>query len=99
MSSRPRFRIVALPLAFVTTVRRTLADPLGHALRISTQPSPVTCRFTLRLVPPAEEIADACVGSDDPEAIIAGFFSNSLVDCIHARSLTHGCFTFKIARA
>jgi hypothetical protein len=47
----------------------------------------------------AEEIVGARVGSADPEAIIAEFFSDPLVACIHVRALTYGCFTFKIVRA
>lgn len=47
----------------------------------------------------AEEIVDARVGTNEPEALIAELFGNPIVNCIHVRSLTHGCFTFKIERA
>ncbi len=47
----------------------------------------------------AEEIVDARVGTPKPEALIAELFGNPIVNCIHVRSLTHGCFTFKIERA
>jgi hypothetical protein len=47
----------------------------------------------------AEEIVDARVGTTEPEALIDELFRNSAVNCIHVRSLTHGCFTFKIERA
>ena len=47
----------------------------------------------------AEELVDARVGTAQPEALIAELFSNPAVDCIHVRSLTYGCFTFKIERA
>jgi hypothetical protein len=154
MRSRSAFRVVSLPFAIVEIARRTLTDPLGHSLRVTTQLSPVPCRFTLRQMPPgeelilmsyspfhtehpyketgpificasgdtgytdihrwppeidprqrvfraynaAEEIADAEVGTDDPDSLIARLFSNPLVDCIHVRALTYGCFTFKITR-
>jgi hypothetical protein len=47
----------------------------------------------------AEEIIDARVGTSQPEELIAELFSDPAVDCIHVRSLTYGCFTFKIERA
>jgi len=47
----------------------------------------------------AEEIVDAHVGTPDPAALIARLFANPLAECIHVRSLTYGCFTFKIERA
>lgn len=47
----------------------------------------------------AEEIVDARIGTAQPEALIDELFSNPAVDCIHVRSLTYGCFTFKIERA
>jgi hypothetical protein len=46
-----------------------------------------------------EEIIDARLGSDHPEAVIADLFSHPEVHFIHARALTYGCFTFKICRA
>lgn len=46
-----------------------------------------------------ERIVDARVGTNDPEGLIAELFSNPKVAFIHARSLTYGCFTFKIDRA
>jgi len=47
----------------------------------------------------AEEIVDARVGTSDPASLIAELFSNPAIAFIHARSLTHGCYTFKIDRA
>lgn len=47
----------------------------------------------------AEEIVDARVGTSRPEALITDLFAQPAVDCIHVRSLTYGCFTFKIERA
>lgn len=46
----------------------------------------------------AEEITDARIGTAEPEGLIAELFANPAADCIHVRSLTYGCFTFKIER-
>lgn len=47
----------------------------------------------------AEEIVDARLGTAEPESVIDELFSNPAVACIHVRSLTYGCYTFKIERA
>jgi hypothetical protein len=46
-----------------------------------------------------ERIVDARVGTSQPEALIAELFANAQVQTIHVRSLTYGCYTFKIERA
>lgn len=47
----------------------------------------------------AERIVGARVGTPDPDAVIADLFANPAAACIHVRSLTYGCYTFKIVRA
>lgn len=47
----------------------------------------------------AERIVEARVGTPDPDALIGALFANPQVACIHVRSLTYGCYTFKIERA
>ncbi len=47
----------------------------------------------------AERIVDARIGTPNPDALIRELFANPAVDCIHVRSLTYGCYTFKIERA
>ncbi|MBS0662135.1 MAG: DUF1203 domain-containing protein [Verrucomicrobia bacterium] len=47
----------------------------------------------------AERIVDARVGAPDPDAVIADLFANPRAECIHVRSLTYGCYTFRIERA
>ena len=46
----------------------------------------------------AERIIDARVGTAEPEQLIAELFAKPRVDCIHVRSLTYGCYTFRIER-
>lgn len=47
----------------------------------------------------AERIVDARIGTREADALIAELFANPAVACIHVRSLTYGCYTFKIERA
>jgi hypothetical protein len=55
MCSAP-FRIVPIPVEVVESARRILRDEFGHALQITTQPSPVPCRYTLRQMSPGEPV-------------------------------------------
>jgi len=56
MNFESRFRIVPLPAALVTRVRRTLVDDFGHRLKVTTNASRVPCRFTLEMTEPGEEL-------------------------------------------
>ena len=51
----------------------------------------MTSRPLFRIVPLPYEIVR--------HALHAKFFANPAVHCLHVRSLTYGCFTFKIERA
>ncbi|HVU23449.1 MAG TPA: DUF1203 domain-containing protein [Opitutus sp.] len=78
-------------------IRADDAAAYGSPDRWPSEIDPTTRVF--RAYNAAEEIIDARVGTATPETLIADLFSNPATDCLHVRSLTHGCYTFKIARA
>lgn len=46
-----------------------------------------------------QDLIAACLpNGESPEAVIEKLFENPDIACVHARSATHGCFTFKIER-
>lgn len=77
-----------------------LADggqPYADADRFPPEIDPTTRVF--RSYDAAERIVDARVGTADPGRLITELFSNPRAECIHVRSLTYGCYTFRIDRA
>ena len=47
----------------------------------------------------ASDLIDACLPNGEaPEAVIAKLFENPETAFVHARSATHGCYTFKVER-
>ena len=53
----------------------------------------------LRAYDSQENMIDAAVvNGEEPETIISKLFSNPATDFLQVRSVTHGCFTFKIER-
>lgn len=78
-------------------IRRNGDAGYAESTRFPPEIDPTTRIF--RCYNAAEEIIDARVGTPQPAELIAELFSNPAVDCIHVRSLTYGCFTFKIERA
>jgi hypothetical protein len=47
----------------------------------------------------ADDLIDACLpNGEEPEAVIEKLFENPDTAFVHARSATHGCYTFRVER-
>ena len=72
-------------------------EPYADVHRFPPEIDPTTRVF--RSYDADERIVDARVGTANPDALITELFSEPRAACIHVRSLTYGCYTFRIDRA
>jgi len=67
---------------------------------LESYPSNFRSQRVLRAYDAGHNIIDAAIVSDDqPEAVVAKLFENPKTAFLQARSVTHGCYTFRIERA
>ncbi len=108
------FRIVPLPTEVAEAARRTVKTGVAdHALVTVNSPRSFPCRHCLRW-DPADfrngrvfraygsnyNIIDAqIVDGREPELVIQELFENPETAFVDVRSVTHGCFTFRVQRA
>ncbi len=75
-------------------------DACARYDRAAEYPESFRRQRVLRAYNKTNDMIDAVVlGENDPEIVIAELFENPAAEFLQARSVTHGCYTFAIARA
>ena len=106
--ARPGEQVVLFPYASISFGRPYAesgpifvhAEPCAPYATTDRYPNDFRSHRVLRAYDENEEMIDAIVVSDDqPEAVIENLLRNPRTAFLQARSVTRGCYTFKIERA